>query len=218
MQTLTRKPPVQSERAQPAGVLVTAIIMFALAGLLSGFAVGAFVRPLRNGQNNAPGQSTTSHKTHTTPTPSTSQTTNDPIPMGFPVFDSYQYIEIADGATTYSITAHAIKKDGTRITASGITCKIWLTHNGKVMLSTDRLRSVETLDQPFPDEEQSALNFSATTPQTQMCDNGIGQWSYTISPTLHPGLYYVVVLMDWSGVHYNWSWDAIRVRSSDQGN
>lgn len=216
MQTLTREPQIKTERAQPSGIIVTAIIIFALAGLLSGFAIGGFVRPLKNPSTTLPNQTSTSPKLHTTQTPSTPITTEHPTPMGFPAIDHYQYIEIADGSTAYSFTAHAIEKDGTSITSSSITCKIWLTHNAKVnnSITGDRLRSVDTLDQPFPDEAQGTMNFSASTPQTQMCSNGTGHWSYMLSPTLHPGLYYIVTLMDWDGVHYNWSWVAIRIRSS----
>lgn len=217
MQTLIRGPQVNTEqRKQPVGIIVTAIVLFALAGLLSGFAIGGFVRSQKNSLNNLPNQTSTSSKKHTTPTPTPTASTDHPIPMGIPVVDNRTYVENADGSTIYMVNAHAVYKTGEPISSSAITCKIWLTKDGNVSqnITSDRLRSVTTLDQPFPKEEVGSLTFSASTPQTQVCNNGQGTWNYTVSTSVHPGLYYIVVLMDWGGVHYNWSWFAIRVKST----
>jgi len=194
--------------------VLTAIILFALAGLLSGFSVGAFVRPGQRFQVNIPSQTATVPTTHKTAIPTTTPGTEGPQFLGEPVIDNSQYAETADGSTPYSFTAHAVSKSGAAITSSGITCKIWLTQDGKVSshITADRLRSVDTLSEPFPKEVSGGMNFTAATPQTQMCNNGQGQWNYTLSPALHTGTYYIVVLMDWSGIHYNWSWIAIKVK------
>ncbi len=200
---------------QSRGVVLTAIVLFALAGLLSGFSVGAFVRPGQRSQNNIPSQTATVPTTHKTAIPTTTPGTEVPQFLGEPKIGNYQYTEIPDGSTPYSFTAQAVSKSGEAITSSSITCKIWLTQDGKVSshITTDRLRSVNTLSEPFP-KEVSGMNFTAATPQTQMCNNGQGQWNYTLSPTLHAGTYYIVALMDWGGVHYNWSWIAIKVKQT----
>ncbi len=211
MYTASRPRPVQSSQSATR-IITIAIIMFALAGLISGFAVGAFLRPGKLTERNVSRQPPQVNSAHTpTVTITRSQT---PIPLGFPAIDHYQYVEVADGSTTYTFTAHAINKQGQPIHASGITCKIWLTKDGNVnpTITLSRLQSVATLDQPFPHEVQGALAFSSTTPQTQTCNNGQGTWNYTVAPSVEKGLYYIVVLMDWSGVHFNWSWVAIVIK------
>lgn len=215
MSSVSRQPSTNSINSQPRGIIVTAIIMFALVGLLSGFAVGAFVRPGHGSPVNVPNQAGTTPSTHKTHTP-TAPATEHPTTITEPKINTYTYNEVANGSTSYTFTASTIKKSGAPINGSDLTCKIWLTRDGNVSASitSDRLRSVGTLNQPFPREVLDGLTFSASTPQTQTCANGQGTWSYTLPSTLHPGLYYIVALMDWEGAHYNWSWVAIRVRGS----
>jgi hypothetical protein len=107
-----------------------------------------------------------------------------------------------------------VDKQNAPVHASGITCKIWLTKNGNVSpnITENRLQSISTLDQPFPKEAQGSLIFTSATPQTQMCKNGQGNWSYQIAPTVKTGQYYMVILTDWNGIHYNWSWIAIKIQ------
>lgn len=216
MSSVSRQPSTSSFNSQPHGIIVTAIIMFALAGLLSGFAVGAFVRPGRGSPVNVPSQTGTTPSTNKTHTP-TAPVTDHPTTIQEPTINQYTYREAANGSTLYTFTASTLKKSGAPISNSDLTCKIWLTKDANVNASIetgDRLRSVSTLSQPFPHEVQDGLTFSSSTPQTQTCANGQGTWKYTLSPTVHPGLYYIVSLMDWEGAHYNWSWVAIRVSES----
>ncbi len=125
---------------------------------------------------------------------------------------SPQYTETANGSTSYSFTGLVVNKQNTPVRAAGITCKIWLTKDGNVnsVITDDRLQSASTLDLPFPKEAQGTLIFAASTPQTQMCHNGQAKWSYQIAPTTETGQYYIVLLTDWNGIHYNWSWVKIR--------
>jgi len=215
MQSISKQSSTNNFNSQPRSIVLMAIILFALGGLLSGFAVGAFVRPGHGSQVNIPSQTATTPTAHKTSTPTT-PVTDHPSPINEPAIGAYSYFEVANGSTSYTFTASTTNKNGDPIVGSNITCKIWLTKNGNVSaaITADRLRSVSTLSQPFPKEVQGGLTFGASTPQTQMCTNGQGTWNYTLSPTLHPGLYYIAALMDWEGIHYNWSWVAIRVKQS----
>jgi hypothetical protein len=199
---------------QTRTVVLAAIILFALAGLLSGFAVGAFVRPNKTTPIALPNQLSNLPKTKIKKTSITTTVPVQIIPLGEPVIDTYQFSEIANGSTTYTFTGHVVDKQNAPVRASGITCKIWLTKNGNVNpnITEDRLQSVSTLDQPFPKEAQGDLLFASATPQTQMCASGQGNWSYQIAPTTKAGQYYIVLLTDWNGVHYNWKWIAIRIQ------
>lgn len=215
MQSVSKQPSTNHFNPQSRGIVLTAIVLFALGGLLSGFAVGAFVRPGHGSPVDIPSQTGTTPTAHKTPTPTT-PVTDHPAPINEPKIGSYSYFEVASGNTPYTFTASTTKKDGGVINGSDLTCKIWLTKDGNVSaaITANRLRSVGTLSQPFSNEVQGGMTFGASTPQTQTCANGHGTWSYTLSPTLHPGLYYIAALMDWQGVHYNWSWVAIRVKQS----
>lgn len=213
MQSVSRQPHSDVVQPQTRGIAVMAIILFALAGLLSGFAVGAFVRPGQHSQVNLPSQPGTTPSTQKTHAP-TAPVTDHPSTIEEPTINSYTYTEVANGSAPYTVTAFTTRKSGERISNSDLTCKIWLTRNGNVSASitANRLRAVSTLSAPFPHEIQGALMFSSSTPQTQTCSNGKGTWNYTLSPTVQPGLYYIVSLMDWEGVHYNWSWVDIVVK------
>lgn len=201
---------------QTRSAVLAAIILFALAGLFSGFAVGVFVHPNKPTQLTLPNQTSNSSKTRTKQTPITAVVSVLPVPLGEPVVVNYQYREIANGSTTYTFTGQVVNKQEIPVRASGITCKMWLTKDGNVnsTITNDRLQSVSTLDQPFPKEE-GALIFASSTPQTQMCHNGQVTWSYQIAPVTKAGQYYIVILTDWNGVHYNWSWIAIRIQGQD---
>ena len=212
MQTLTGQRPTNSLSSQSRTVAVLAILLFAFAGLISGFAIGAFVRPNQSQQaNNA---TTIINPPTQKKTQSTTPTTHaHPELIGEPVIDQVQYSQEANGTTTYNFTAHAIYKNGQAVHKDGITCKIWLTHDGNVNhnMPTSRLHAVSTLDQPFPDETTNALTFDSATPQTQPCAAGVGNWNYKLSASLNSGTYYLVILMDWGGVHYNWKWVQVTV-------
>lgn len=213
MQTLTGQGTNNNVSTRSRTIALIAILLFAFAGLISGFAVGAFVRPNQmpqvTGTNNVirpPSQG----KTKTTPT----TTRIHPELLGEPVIDQVEYSEIANGSTTYTFSTHAVDKHGQPLHKEGITCKLWLTQDEQVNsnMPTSRLRAINTLAQPFPGEAVAALTFAPTTSQTQSCAAGQSNWHYQLSSSLSSGSYYLVVLMDWSGVHYNWKWIQITVK------
>ena len=212
MQTLTGQRPANTGSSQSRTIAVLAIFLFAFAGLISGFAIGAFVHPNQSQQaNNATNviNPPTQGKTQS-PTPTTR---TRPELLGEPVIDQVQYSQEANGTTSYNFVAHAIDKQGQAIHKDGITCKIWLTRDDKVNrnMPSSRLHAITTLAQPFPKEETGTLTFASATPQTQPCAGGVGNWNYKLSTSLNSGTYYLVILMDWGGVHYNWKWVQITV-------
>src|SRR5260370_19595039 len=105
MQTLSDQHPNTLDQ-QSRRIAVIAILLFAFSGLISGFAVGAFVRPNF-------GAGTTSHTgSARTPVPpitkTVSLTSPHPVKMGDPVVAMAQYVEKADDATNYTFSAHAV--------------------------------------------------------------------------------------------------------------
>lgn len=223
MQTVTSRYPNNLSQ-QSRKVAIMAILLFALAGLLSGFAVGAFVHP-KSQTGNGTGTDTNGSKTtpvaHTTPTQVSSAVTehinlNEPvIPQG-----SYSYVQSADGSTNYTFSALIINKNNTPIQASDVTCKLWLTKDGDVnsILRAGNyalLRSIDTIQQPFPKEIEGTLNYIAPSQQIQPCaPTGKTSWGYTISQSADPGTYSLVVLADWKGKSFNWSWVIINIKKA----
>lgn len=204
----------------PRAVVVTAILLFALSGLISGFAVGAFVRP---------NFALPSHDTGTTSvvqrnqTPATSLT-QSPIPLAPPVINSFDTPEIADGTTVYTFSSQAEdqsidKRHGKPVHSPGITCRLWLipaTQN-PFNIPLDSLKSPGNLQNGSLPGEVQALIFDPTTAQTQPCNpNGQGVWKYHLDPSMNPGQYYLMVLTDWQGVHYNWSWVMVTIKKQGQ--
>jgi len=214
MQTLTGQGTTNNVGAQSRTVAIIAILLFALAGLISGFAVGAFVRPNQSHQATNPNQPINPPVQGKTGTPTPTATPIHPEFLGEPIINYVQYSENADGTTSYTFTAQAVDKQQQPVHKAGITCKMWLTHDGKVNsnMPINRLKAIDTLAQPFPKEVADALIFNSTTPQVQQCAAGQGNWNYNLSSSLGSGTYYLVVLTDWSGVHYNWSWAQIIVK------
>lgn len=218
MHTLSGQESVNNLNSQSRAIAIIALMLFALAGLLSGFAVGAFIRPAQQQLANNTSTTITPPPQKQVRTPTTNTHPSRSLPMNPPTIQQFQYSEVANGSTTYSFTAQAIDKQNQVIHSQGITCKLWLTADSNVNadIPTSRLRAVDTLSSPFPEEVEGALNFTAGTPQTQPCNsNGQGQWSYTVSPSVKHGTYYLVVLLDWQGTHFNWSWIAISIKKGD---
>jgi hypothetical protein len=199
-------------------LVVGALVLFALAGMMSGFAVGAVVHHRGNGVSASPtsaASTVVAHKGSPTAT-----ATPPPILLGIPNFaNGPTFTEVADGQTSYSVTAQAIDKQGQAIHRTGITCKLWLVQripdNALLQLPDIGQRtSSQSIAQPIPGQvddkpydEIPGLIFAATTPQTQPCDgHGRASWEYTISPAVAPGKYDLVLLTDWQGIHYNWRW------------
>lgn len=227
MQTLTRPGPVNinTGSSQTNTVTFVAVILFALSGLITGFAFGAFVHlsPAKTS-----GQNTNlvikKQKTGDT-TPAVVKTVQPVVPLGWPSITASVYTQIANGSTVYTTSVQVTDQSkgqasGNAVHASGITCKIWLAKDKNInaMLREDNYkipRTVSALNQPFPDEVPGGLNFATNTPQTQTCDaNGTATWNYTISPTVAPGSYNLAAITDWDGKHYNWSWTIITIKQA----
>lgn len=216
MQTLTRQHPNPINQ-QTRKIAVFAVLLFALSGLISGFAVGAFVHSKQRGVGKTPAGS------GTTPVGQITRITNPdihPLRMGDPVVTQIKSFQKADGSTLYTFTAHAVdtsidRHHGKQIYAPGITCKLWLQSipgNNFVDLPIEKLRKID-IQQPLTDDEiPDALIFSPGVSQIQSTDsNGQVTWSYRISPSLNAGSYYMVVLMDWQGQYSNWSWRYVSI-------
>src|SRR5215472_2654372 len=122
MQTLSGQSP-KGLSQQSRKIAVFAILLFALSGLISGFAVGAFVRP-KIGTGTSTGSATTSGAQST----KTSQsTTAGYINLDSPVIGDFTFSEVANGSTSYIFTAQILDKSKNPIRASDVTCKLWLT-------------------------------------------------------------------------------------------
>ena len=223
--------PLNNLSAQSRTIAVIAICLFAMAGLISGFAVGAFVRPgqTQTGNKPPPGKTPIVAVQTQTPTPTPQQ--QHPINLGIPQIEHVSYTEVADGTTTYTLSAQVVAKGsgqpGSPVHASNITCKLWLVQhipNGKMFnISTNDLKNVNNLQNPItgtvdnqPYAEIPGLTFFDTnSPQTHLCTSkGKGTWTYQVAPSVAPGVYDLVVLTDWSGIHYNWSWVQITVKNA----
>lgn len=222
--------------ATPQAILVIAIMMFALSGLLIGFAVGTFARPA-SPQVTLPKQSgptVPAHSPIATQPPAT-----QPVPLGCPQIEntSSAYTiaaQLADGTTTYTLSAQAKDKSaGTcspnnkAVASSGVLCKLWLTTripDGQILLFPKAYARLNHADLTAPltgtiqntdFQEVPGLNFAATTPQLQPCDaQGHGSWNYTIAPTVPAGNYDLVVMTDWStGRYFNWTWINVTIKA-----
>lgn len=216
MQTLSSQPPNHLSQ-QTRKIAVFAILLFALSGLISGFAVGAFT----HAKSRTSGTTTTGSQT--TPVGQITRITNPnmhPIRMGDPVVTQIKSFQKADGSTLYTFTAHAVdtsidRHQGKQIYAPGITCKLWLQSipgNNFVDLPIERLRKIDIQEPLTADEIPDALIFSPGVAQIQSTDsNGQVTWNYEISPSVNPGSYYLVVLMDWQGQYSNWSWRYVSI-------
>ncbi len=222
MQTLSRPSPTKLN-PQARKIATIAILLFALSGLISGFAVGAFVRPKPatvTTHNTGSGTSTIAQNT------STATIAAQPVPVAFdyPKTDQVDSFEKADGSTFYTFSAHI----NVAIRASDLTCKLWLVQRIPAntnfdLESTNNLKDINTLSNPLTGiangqtfNEIQDLNFDPGTPQTQSCTTyQQATWKYQVSTTAHPGDYDLVVLFDWQGKHYNWSWDNIVIKKAD---
>lgn len=198
---------------QSRRIAIIAIILFALSGLISGFAVGAFVRPKIGGAGNTGGNSIT---------PIVQQTkTATPVPalrpqqMNFPKVDHYSPREFADGQTLYLFSAYATDTAGNRLHVTGITCKLWLTRQ-QILPQHHEWSPVEALNNPVTGEIPNALLFDPSTFQTQPCDgNGQASWKYQVAQTVDPGTYYLAVVTDWAGVHFNIWWQEVSIKKAN---
>ena len=223
MQTLSSRYP-NNLNQQTRNIAVVAILLFAISGLISGFAVGVFVHPkAQTGPGTGTGNtgSKSTPITHTTPTQETTAVPEN-VNLAEPSIKTgdYPYFQIANGSTSYTVSALIINKNKTPIQASDVTCRLWLTKEGdinSILGANDYAipRSIGTFQQPFPEEAAGALNFIAPSQQVQFCvSNGKTTWTYTISPSIDAGTYYLVTLASWKGKSFNWYYVAIVIKKS----
>lgn len=207
-------------------MLLVALLLFSLAGLLSGFAVGAMTHtePPSAGNSNPRLKQTPVAAQPTAPKQQTPTVDIMNVGLGCPLVSQFYAQEVADNTTPYTLHAQVVDKSinqqtpcgqGKPLQVSGITCKLWLTkddHINQTLLGAmNRLKSVDTLQQPFPNEETNALNFTGSQ-QTQPCNpQGQTAWSYQVNTSVKPGKYYLVMLADWQGKLYNWSWKLVNI-------
>jgi hypothetical protein len=204
-------------------VLIVALLLFSLAGLSSGFFIGAMGRPK---PQKSSANSQTGIVAQSSPTdPKAKATLTTPItvaivPLGYPV-TTVPYNQIADGTTQYTVTAYPVdqsidKGHGKQVHATNITCKLFLTKeknitNALLGAKDNQLKNVAMLSQPLPKEESNVLLFNGTQ-QTKACAaQGNTIWNYQLAPTLPAGIYYLVVLTDWDGQRFNWYQSQINV-------
>jgi len=207
---------------RPANITLYTLLCFSLAGLIAGFALGGFTGRAPGAQSGGAGLAITrtpSIVAHT-PTPSVTRAPENVL-LGVPLVGTGDYTgsEKADGTTTYTFSAQIVNKVGnTPISATDVTCRLWLTDDAdatSAALSSNNyalLRNLSAFNQPFPHETANGLNFAPSSPQTQPCSaQGKTSWTYTLTPSLHHSRYFLAVVADWKGVHYNWAIVAISV-------
>jgi hypothetical protein len=211
---------------QIQSVIITAVALFALAGAILGFSVGALTHShsasnsqANNNNNNATANKPTKPGIATTPTISPTPTAL-PLQLGCPLPSIG--IPLA-GPFTNIFTLQVMDKTGNKknkcylekekpITSNGVTCRIWLTKansNGTPQIEADdqaKFQDIAHLTKPLPHEIENGLQFDSTTPQTQPCVNGLGKWNITLSPSLSKNHHYYIVGLTSNGMSYNWSW------------
>ncbi len=217
MQQVTSRPqanpnigPINGGNSRSTIIAVLALLLFALSGLLTGFATGAFTHPKQIQTvlvNKIKPSPTTIVVQTQTPNPNATATP-EVSKLSLPAVTHYNYAETADNTTNYTVSAYPIDQTtGKQAHVADITCKVWLTNDEnatKTLLnSQDKLRSLDAVAGVLPTEIQNGLTFS--TSQTQSCNaNGPTTWTYTVSPSVNPGKYFLMILVDWKGNVYNW--------------
>ncbi len=219
-----------SNNSRSAIIAILALLLFALSGLITGFATGTFTRPKQTAQqnnNNNNNQTNPTGKTAATPVrtqaPQVTQTPNILVlGLGCPGVPQYSVQEVR--GMTYQVQAqlldnsNACKSGGGKpLHVPGVTCRLWLTkdNNFGENIPRDRIKAVNTLQQAFPKEEQDALHFNGSS-QVQPCNaQGPTIWNYQLSSSLEKGTYYLVILTNWQGTLYNWTARAITVTKAD---
>ncbi|HEY0754146.1 MAG TPA: hypothetical protein VGD98_09310 [Ktedonobacteraceae bacterium] len=201
-------------------LLTRMLIIFSLAGLVIGFAVGGLT-----GIHPAPTQtaknitktviSTRAPATATVPPTAIA----DNVPLDLPDVTKYTISEVNNGTTNYTFSAQPVYKNSRKpVSATDITCRLWLTQSldqtNSAMKANNYalLRNVGNLTQSFPQEVGSSLAYVTPSTQVQFCSaNGPTTWTYTLANSVQPGSYYLYVLVDWKGIHFNWSARQIQV-------
>ncbi len=196
-------------------ITVYTLLCFALAGLMLGFAAGGFLNytishaKVDTHEVHASRPSIAKHASS-----QATSTVEENIQPGNPIIGTGDYApgEQADGITTYKFSTQIIDKNtNTPIQTDDVTCRLWLTRDATATQTALRANNYAlpknpgSFRQPFPAEEEGALNFAKTSPQVQPCaPSGSTSWNYTLSPTSMHGTWYLAVMADWQGRHYNW--------------
>ncbi|GCE47105.1 hypothetical protein EI42_00625 [Thermosporothrix hazakensis] len=213
---------------KPQSAVLIALILFAVAGLLSGFTIGAINRPQSANQANT--KLTPTPSTTTVPTATETKTAPTPTPtidilttgFGCPAGKLSSYGLMEGDQTQLTADMQAQKKPVTgsgtcnspeELHTAGIATRLWLTKKDSdfnkklVELTNAPWASNDRIGQAFPEEIENALVFDPSTPQVQKTDDqGHIQWKYTVAPTLPPGNYYAVFFMSWEGKRFNWTY------------
>ncbi len=229
-----------SKNSHSSVVLILALLLFALSGLMTGFATGAFTRPKQPQQQvNKNHQATPPPAVTQTKTPQQTSTLSI-VPLGCPMQDRLFSPEVADGKTPYTFSVHATDRaagtcnvNNNPLHASGITFKMWLikrlpkNHGITFLPSAQSLLdnissptdgkltdgSGKTTDTDIQEIPQS-LQFTNTAQAQQSDSQGHVTWQYTVSPDVPNGDYNLVVLADSAGKSYNWSWFQIDIKKA----
>ena len=237
MQTATRErttgtSSTNQASSQSYSVAIVAVILFALSGLISGFAIGAFIHPPKSTVTDPNTAGKTPPIAEQSPVSTRVTHTVKTVPLGWPVIEYFNNTEIADGSTSYTFSAYPVDQSvdsghGNQVYAPGITCKVWLIQRipgaSHLSLPIPTLQDIATIQNPLAGtakEQQyaeiSGLLFDASTPQTHMCNaRGLTSWKYQIAPTVASGKYNLVVLTDWDGKRFNWSWTDIVIKKAN---
>jgi hypothetical protein len=218
---------------QVQSVMITAITLFALSGLMVGFAVGAFTHPRQTTQANK-NNSMSAPVIDRKPTP-TKTTTVDiaTVRIGCPILgaNSYSAMQIPDGTTDYTVSTQIVDKSidnttpcgkGKNLAVPDLTCKIWLVkketdvsrlNENISKLPDDEKQAVWNFQAPFPKEEQGALQVDNGSTTAIPCNQtgGLTVWHYKLSPTIDEGHYFLAVIANWHGTFSNWTWVPITV-------
>lgn len=219
--------PNTSAVSTPARKHITIILsVFSLVGLVIGFAVGGLTHPKASptGTTNPTQKPTIPVQVTTTPTPTATQPPD--IILGPPSFTNYSITESVTSSSPYTVKIQAMDKKKQAVHTADITCKLWLVADipARLVLDPKTLTNTDNIKNPITGtleghpqiqvtEIVDGLTFDPTTPQTAPCDaNGQYTWKYSLASTVLPGKYELVILADWKGKHFNWSWADITVK------
>lgn len=227
-QTMSRPQPNMPPDNQNSGpartqsLIITAITLFALSGLIIGFATGAVTRQQQAAK---PTAIPTANSIVKQAQPSPTQATAQPVPLGCPSIQQSDNNGVADGTTPHTFQMQVVGTTDPKscdantkpIQSSGITCKLWLTKSTDEALKGAEAvgNNINAVQQPIEGESQGGLLFNSSTPQTQMCNSqGQATWKFSVSPTVKHGNYFLVVMTDWNGKYYNLSWTYFNVQKA----
>src|SRR5579863_6383740 len=130
----------RSPSMRPQSIMIAAITLFALSGLLIGFAVGALNRPKQTQATISNSKGITPVATQITSLKATPTVDIAAVGVGCPTITSATSPEIAGSNTMYSLQAQVTDKSiandsncgkGKPLYASNMTCRLWLTKDEK---------------------------------------------------------------------------------------